>query len=545
MNIRPSRSSLYGHAAVTCSQPLASSAGLHILSQGGTAADAAITMAAVLAVTEPTSNGLGGDFVALVHTTHTTTPCEFFGAGAAPSKLTPTLYGTPPLSPTSALTLTVPGCVAAWFDLKTTFGSPHLSMSELLAPAVRVARAGFFVHDVTAGLWKAAESQLQSVNPCHPMLVPDEREGYRAPRAGEKMINPDLADVLEQLGTHGVDLFYKGWVADAIVAASERHGGVMSLQDLARHRTEIREPVATPYEDWTIWEVGAPSHGIVALLALQIVQKVKERKGKDWDVGLDAHICVEALRLAFDSAVRVIADGMEAEQSVRQLVDGKLALELAELVQLDKRVELPDGKKLEGGGTVQFCAVDKDGGVVSAVQSNYLGFGTGIVPEGCGFTLQNRGLNFSLDAMHANCVGGGRRPYHTIIPGMMVRGQGKEADVIGFGVMGSFMQPQGHLQVIRAMVDDGLDPQSALDRKRLRVTGKFSAVEPDYSEDGVMVEMGIDEEVIVGLRQRGHLVKFGKRGDFGRGHICARRSDGRVAVGAERRADGMGLIWMG
>lgn len=536
-----SRQVVYGRAAVSSSQPLASAVGLQVLSAGGSAADAAVAMAAMLAVTEPTSNGLGGDFIALHHSAAGPT-VAVLGVGASPTSLTlENFLNSPPLTPASPNTVTVPGAVAAWEGLKTRFGAANVSWSRLIQPAAQAARNGFHVHRTTAKLWHAAEMFLKRVDPYTP-FVP-------APNAGDVFVNQELAAVLDSIAQNGASAFYTGRVASSIVAAVSRYGGVLSLEDLESHKTTFTVPLHTNYGGWTIFEPGAPTHGAVALLALNILVCV-ETELKRADATLDTHLTIDALRLAYGEAIQRVGDrndGLAATAAMAS--DTALAESLAKRLRSDKRCELPTvGKStLPVGGTVQFCVVDKDGNAVSAVQSNYQGFGTGIVPDKCGFTLHNRGLNFSTEVGHMNCVAGGKRPYHTIMPGMMVRdlrGSNTSEEVVAFGVMGSFMQPQGHVIVARGMIDGGMDPQEALDVKRFRVTGIFSAIESGMGDDAVLVEEDMEASIVAGLRKRGHDVRVAPMECFGRGHVCERRSDGRVAAGADTRADGIALVWI-
>lgn len=547
-----SRQSVYGRACVSSSQPLASAAGLQVLAAGGNAADAAIATAAVLAVTEPTSNGLGGDFIALHHHPRiSASPPQrdilFLGAGRSPASLTAALFPTPPVAPSSPHTVTVPGAVAAWHDLKLRCGSSEVSWARLLQPAIRAARDGFYVHRTTAALWKGSAAFLRAVDADHPYLP--------APEHGELFRNPALARVLQEVAEDGPRAFYKGRVAHAIGECVRAAGGVLSDEDIAAHETEISHPLEATFAGWRVLEADAPTHGVVALLAMRVLQRVwtmqterpirsanggnsAEFRGEDRS--MRTHLQVEALRLAFATAAPCIADGGDLNSLLGDdVVDG-----IARRIALDRRAALDDlpGATLTTGGTVQFCVIDEDGAAVSAVQSNYMGFGTGLVPRDCGFTLQNRGLNFATAEGHPNVVGGGKRPYHTIIPGMMVRETTEAEEVVAFGVMGSFMQPQGHVIVASALLTEGAGAQEALDVCRFRVTGSFSSVEEGMGDDAVLVEEDMEECVKEGLRQRGHDVRVGSTGVFGRGHVVRRTADGRVEGGADCRGDGVALV---
>lgn len=527
------RKPVYGKAAVSSSQPLASAAGLQALAQGGNAADAAIAMAAMLAVTEPCSNGLGGDLVALHHASDATT--AVLGNGASPAALTSALYGVPPIPPASPHTVTVPGVVAAWLDVKSRFGSRNVTLAQLLDPAIRAAETGFPVAPTTAYYWQLAEPSLRDAVNADVYLVNDPGTGLRAPRAGEIFRNPHLASVLRDVVQRGRSAFYEGKVAAAIVSTLQSLGGVMSLQDLARHQTRFASPISTTYRDHVVYEVGAPTHGAVALMGLNILETFPLSSEKA-DM---CHVMIEALRLSFADAANYIADPSSSKDRTAELSSKEHCTKLAERIKLDTKCAVDGCGSLPAGGTVQFCVIDSEGTAMSVVQSNYQGFGTGHVPSGCGFTLQNRGLNFVADQKHVNCVGGGKRSYHTIMPGLMT---GRET-VVAFGVMGSFMQPQGHLQVVHGLVDRGLNSQQALDRPRFRVTGAFSGVESGMGVDAVLVERDVPESLREELRRRGHIVKEGRLADFGKGHICLRRN-GVVEAGADNRADGEALVFV-
>lgn len=526
----------YGRAAVSTSQPLATEAGIRILEKGGNAADAAVAAAAMLAVTEPPSNGIGGDFIALHHNGRTHKTEAILGIGRSPQALTLDLFCSQPSSRTSPHVTTVPGAVAAWDDMYTHFGSGKISFAELIAPAVAAAKNGHFVHHTTAAIWSSEATFLTEFGSTETPFLP-------APAPGALFQNADLARVLEKIGMEGRDGFYKGEVAEAIIAALSERGAAMSQNDLAMHETVMTNPIATTYRGWKVEEVGAPTHGAVTLLALNILEQFQVSDMTREEI---VHLMVEAIRQSFWEASKCVADGGISERDVQKLTEKWFGKSVAARVKLSQKSPLGEGGgSLPKGGTVQFCVVDHEGNAVSAVQSNYLGFGTGIVPKKCGFSLQCRGLNFSRFAWHANCAGGGKRPYHTIIPGMMTRepeDMNGEHDVVAFGVMGSFMQPQGHVLIVNAMVDAGKDAQEALDLERFRVTGTFSAVEEGMSIDRVLVESDMPENVVRVLEQKGHAVMRMKINDmplFGRGHVCAwRSSNGRVEAAADSRADG-------
>lgn len=514
------------------SQPLAVAAGLRILEQGGNAADAAVAMAAVLAVTEPTSTGLGGDCFALYYEVNSRSVHALNGSGRAPRDLTPERIkkagfegALPPFHP---YTITVPGACAGWCDLLDRFG--QLDLARVLAPAIDLAERGFPVAPLTAHFWqRGAEAQLRHALNGHELLI----DG-RAPRAGECFRNLNLSRVLQQIALGGKRAFYEGPVAEAIVSTVREAGGCLSLDDLAEHQSTWDEPLSVTYRHLRVWECPPNGQGLTALLALNILS------GFDL-ASLEAlsadrlHLEIEALRLAFADAFRYIADPSFASIPVEVLLSGAYAAERRALIH--PRQALPEvgyGNPYQGSDTVYFCVVDGQGNACSFVNSNYMGFGTGIVPRGCGFSLQNRGHNFSLDPTHPNALQPGKRPYHTIIPALVTHAD-DDALYAALGVMGGFMQPQGHVQVVTALADDALDPQTALDRPRFCLQ--------DQSVRGlVALEEGIPEATLVALEAMGHPVERVtgmSRALFGRGQIIFRdRETGVLWGGSDLRADG-------
>lgn len=528
------RKQIYGRAAAATSQPLATTAGLQILEQGGNAAEAAVAIAATLAVTEPCSNGIGGDLFALHYEASTQKITAVHGNGSAPQALTPALFGPAPVPISSPHTVTVPGAVAGWVDLVDRFGSGDFPLKLLLAPAVRHAEEGFPVAPLTADAWQAAESLLFSASNGTDFLIRNSGTtlGWRAPHAGELFRNRGLADTLREIGVCGKSGFYRGKVAEAIVGCLQELGGVMTMEDLSAHETEFREPVKVGFRDFEVFETGPPSHGVVALAALGVLDGWA---AGELDEDVATHVMVEGLRLAFRDAGNVVGDPGCGGDAAVSMVQDEYVKRLREGISMDRRGVVKWGSGMRGGGTVQFCVVDRQGNAVSMVQSNYQGFGTGHVPSGTGFSLHNRGLNFECGEGSINSVKGGRKPYHTIIPGMIKRKDGRL--FAAFGVMGGFMQPQGHLQIVRRLIDFQDSAQEALDYPRFRATGPFSKVE-DLGEEEILVEEGVDEDVVEGLKRRGHIVRIENRQLFGRGQVCVVMENGVVEAGSDNRADG-------
>src|SRR5258706_5122006 len=455
---------VYGRGGmVSTSQPLATAAVLEILAKGGNAADAAVAAGAALNVTEPTSTEIGGDMFALYYSADTKQVTALNGSGRAPAKLTLDRLKkdgfTTELPPFHVHTVTVPGACAGWFDLIQKHGS--LAMSEILAPAIRLASEGFPVAPLTSHYWqRGAERQLKSALNGRELTI----DG-RGPNAGEIFRNPGLARTFDMIAHGGPSMFYQGQIAEAIVCVIKEAGGVMSAEDLASHVSTWEEPLSITYRGLRVFECPPNGQGITALIALNILE------------GFDLaalgslsterlHIMIEAIRLAFADARWYVADPKFSNVPMQELLSKEYAKERRKLIDTKRATLDPKrGSPVASSNTVYLSVVDKFGNACSFINSNYSGFGTGIVPKGFGFTLQNRGHNFSLDLTHPNALAPSKRPYHTIIPAMVTR-ESDDSLFASYGVMGGFMQPQGHVQVLSALVDDGVDPQSALDRPR-------------------------------------------------------------------------------
>lgn len=531
------RSSVYGqHGMVASSQPLATAAGLEILRQGGNAADAAVAVAAALNVTEPTSTGIGGDMFALFYEARTGAVTALNGSGRAPAGLTRERIlregfssALPPYHPH---TVTVPGACAGWCDLLERHGT--LAMSDVLAPAISLAEGGFPVAPLTAHFWQAgANRQLKTAPNGHELTI----DG-RGPNPGEIFRNPGLARTFRALAEGGKRAFYEGQIAEAVADVLQKAGGAMTVADLAEHTSTWEEPASVTFGDYRIHECPPNGQGITALLAFNLLEGF-DLASMDPLSTERLHLEIEALRLAFADARWYISDPQFSNIPLSELLSKDYASERRK--QIDpKRATLDQkrGTPVASSDTVYFCVVDALGNACSFINSNYMGFGTGIVPKGWGFTLQNRGHNFSLDREHPNRLEPKKRPYHTIIPGLITRADGS---LFGpFGVMGGFMQPQGHLQVGLGLLVDGLDPQSVLDLPRF-------CIDIDNGEQGgaVLLEEGIPWRVAAELSALGHPVRplsgWG-RATFGRGQIILRDSaSGRLMGGSDPRADGLAM----
>ena len=538
------RSSVYGKGGIVAtSQPLATAAGLEILAKGGNAADAAVAAGAALNVTEPTSTGIGGDMFALFYSANTKRVTALNGSGRAPASLTLDRLKkegfSSDLPPFHAHTVTVPGACAGWFDLIEKHGS--LSMDVILTPAIRMAEEGFPVAPITAKSWqRGAERQLKSAPNGHELTI-----NGRGPNAGEIFRNPGLARTFKTIAEGGKSAYYQGDIAAAIVSVIQEAGGCMSADDLASHVSTWEEPISVDYRGYRVYECPPNGQGLTALIALNILE--------GFDLASLAslstermHLMIEAVRLAFADSRWYVADPAFSNIPIQELLSKEYANERRKLIDLQcATIDQQRGTPVNSSNTVYLSVADKFGNACSFINSNYWGFGTGIVPKGWGFTLQNRGYNFRLDPEHPNCLAPRKRPYHTIIPAMVTRppspdrrGDGGEVLYASYGVMGGFMQPQGHVQVLSALVDDGLDPQAALDLPRFCI---------DVEEAGgeVAIEDGMPQETIAGLQQLGHPtypVSGYERALFGRGQVILRDAEsGGLCAGSDPRADGCAM----
>jgi gamma-glutamyltranspeptidase / glutathione hydrolase len=520
---------------VASSQPLATEAGLAILKKGGTAADAAIATAAALAVTEPCSTGLGGDAFMLYYDARRKTVRALNGSGRSPAALDLEQIRKKgfrgKLPPYHPHTVTVPGACAAWVDLHQEYGK--LSLSEVFSPAIRLAKEGFPVGLITAHLWHREVDKLKKTPGGKHFLI-----GSRGPKTGEIFQNPQLASVLKNIARKGKPGFYKGKIAASIVRILQAQGGVIQLKDLAEHHSTWEEPISITYKGYRLHECPPNGQGLVALIALNIL-KQKKLNQLGPALGVDRlHHEIEALRLAFADGHWFIADPELTRIPINKLLSARYVKKRAALIHPDKVMDDPrQGAPLAGSDTVYFCVVDGRGNACSMVNSNYMGFGTGIVPPDAGFSLQNRGHCFSLDPEAPNRLEPGKRPYHTIIPAMITRD--RDQGLYGpMGVMGGFMQPQGHLQVFLGLIEDKLNPQEVLDRPRFCLQG-------GSARGRVQVEDGIEEKVLEQLKKRGHQlqkVSGFDRSVFGRGQIIQRDpKTGVLCAGSDPRADGCAL----
>lgn len=506
--------------AVATSQHLATLAGMEMFLLGGNAVDAAIASAIALTVVEPTSNGIGSDAFALVwdgklHALN--------GSGKSPQNLKPEYFVNSQKMPELGwLTVTVPGAVSAWRKLWQRWGK--LPFEQLFAPAIRYAEEGFPVSPVTAAAWQRAESIYLSLDkpefgPFKQVFFPNDR----APKAGEIWASQFHADTLREIAISGGESFYRGELAQAIANFAADTGGLLTTTDLANHQSEWVEPISTQYRHLRVWEIPPNTQGIAALMALNILEGFDLSKYPRDSVE-SYHLQIEAMKLAFADLHYHIADRDYMKVEIEHLLDKTYAAKRRVLIQEQAiPVAQPDIPK---GGTVYLATADRDL-MVSFIQSNYEGFGSGILIPGTGIALQNRANGFSLKPGHPNQVAPSKRPFHTIIPGFLTQ---DDRPIGPFGVMGAPMQPQGHLQVVVNIADYAMNPQTALDAPRWRF----------IIDNQVLLEASVPSQVAIELAERGHNIQLAHSRMFGKGQMILRHNEIMVAA-SEPRADGLAL----
>lgn len=522
------RNVIYGtRGAVATSNPLAAQAGLTVLKKGGNAIDAAIATAAALTVTEPTGNGVGGDAFALVWVKG-----KLYGlnsSGFAPEKMTLESFvekGHKEVPKYGFDAVTVPGIPAAWSELSKKFGK--LTLLECLEPAIQYAREGYAISPNIGRLWKNAFNNYKTV------LKGDEFSHWfehftlngKCPEVGDIWKSEELAKTLEELGATYSESFYRGDLAKKISDFSEKYNGYLRASDLERYYPEWVEPIKIQYEGYDVYEIPPNGHGITVLMALNILKNfnLKEKENPE-----TYHKMIEALKLAFVDTQTYVTDPKHMKISVENLLSEKYGKERAKLI--GEKAETPFPGDPSCGGTVYLATADNEGNMVSYIQSNYIGFGSGLVVPGTGIALHNRGNNFSLNPEHHNVVEPFKRPYHTIIPGFLAKG---EVPIGPFGVMGGFMQPQGHLQVLINTIKYWHNPQEALDAPRWQWTGGKT----------IEVEAGFPQHIAQALQDMGHEIKMNHSSLLmGRGQIIWRMENGALACGTESRCDGYVAVW--
>ncbi|HEX7005099.1 MAG TPA: gamma-glutamyltransferase family protein [Trueperaceae bacterium] len=505
---------------VATSQPLAAQAGLAMLQAGGNAVDAALASAITLTVVEPTGNGIGSDAFAIVWDGKRLHGLN--ASGRSPAAWSPDRFSDVGIPQRGWESVTVPGAVSAWKALSDRFGS--LEFDRLFEPAIHYAEEGFAVTPHVAFLWNLAAEKLGGFE--------EFRRGFllagRAPRAGETFRYPDQALTLEAIAGSGGEAFYRGELAERIAADAERHGAALRPDDLAAHRPEWSGTISTSYRDLHLHEIPPNGQGLAALLALGILRHCPIEE-YPIDSADSLHLQIEAMKLAFADAHRYVADPDHLDLRPSELLADEYLQGRAALIDR-RRARVPSYGVPARSGTVYLSAADASGMMVSFIQSNYRGFGSGIVVPGTGISLQNRGAGFTLEEGHPNRVGGCKRPFHTIIPGFLMHGS---KPLMSFGVMGGPMQPQGHLQMVLRVGINDQNPQAAVDAPRWQVMGGAD----------VAVEPGFERKVLDELASRGHRLRQAPAEEsfaFGGAQLIYRLEDGYVA-GSEWRKDGQAV----
>jgi gamma-glutamyltranspeptidase / glutathione hydrolase len=522
------------HGMAATSHPLVTQIALDILKDGGSAVDAAIAANAALGLMEPTGSGIGGDLFAIVWDNKTQKLYGLNASGRSPQSLTLDEFqkrGLTSIPAHGPLPVSVPGCVDGWFSLHERFGK--LPMNKILAPSIRYAREGFPVTELISYYWRMSTRSLRRQEGFEATFM----KNGRGPAKGEMWTNPALADTYEKLAKGGRDVFYKGEIADTIDAYMKRIGGFLTKEDLAAHHSEWVEPVSTDYRGWTVWELPPNGQGIACLQILNILEGY-DLKAMGFGSADYVHLFAEAKKLAFEDRARFYADMDFADVPVDWLISKDYAQTRRDLIDPKKSANryAAGNPALENGDTIYLTTADADGNMVSLIQSNYRGMGSGCCPDGLGFGFQDRGQLFDLRPGHANSYAPGKRPFHTIIPAFVTR-DGKP--YMSFGVMGGATQPQAHAQIIINMVDFGMNLQEAGDAPRMLHTGSSQPTGEEMIDGGFLsLESWYSDAVRAELKKRGHTLRS-SRGAFGGYQAILKNWAQGVYYGAsESRKDG-------
>jgi gamma-glutamyltranspeptidase/glutathione hydrolase len=513
------RMPVFARNVVSTSQPLAAQAGLRMLLKGGNAVDAAIAAAITLTVVEPTSNGIGSDAFAMVWDRDGLFCLN--GSGRSPESWSPSHFAAYDRMPLTGWdSVTVPGAVAAWADLWRRFG--RLPFSDLFDPAMKYAVDGFVVSPITGRAWALAEKNYRQLADFSKAFLPD----GRAPKIGERFRLPDMAETLAKIAESEGESFYRGELAQQITTHASASGGAITMKDLAEHQSDWVTPLSMEYHGLQLHEMPPNGQGIAALIAMGIL-RYHDIRSHTVDSVESVHLQIEAMKIAFAEAHRHVADPRWMRLPPESLLDKAFIEALAEKIDPEK-ARYPSPSLMNSGGTVYLTAADETGLMVSYIQSNYMGFGSGVVIPGTGISLQNRGAGFNLDEGHPNQVAGRKRPYHTIIPGFVTK---SNRPLLSYGVMGGHMQPQGHVQILVRLFDFHQNPQAASDAPRWYVDEHF----------GVFVEKGFNTKVIDGLRSKGHRVSSAiPRVGFGGAQLVLCLDEGYAAA-SDHRKDGQAV----
>lgn len=514
------------------SQPLATQVALDILKKGGTAIDAAIAADAVLGLVEPTGAGIGGDLFAIIWSAEKGKLYGLNGSGRSPRSLKLEYFKEnryefiPSYGP---LPVSVPGCVDGWFEMHDMFG--HLPMRDILQPAISYAREGFPVTEVIADALKRGTELLKEYPNIKEVYMPN----GKAPAKGEIFRNPLLANTLEKIQKGGRYEFYRGSIAREIAAFMKKQGGFLSYDDLYRHHSEWVEPISTTYRGYEVWELPPNGQGIAALQMLNILEGF-DIAAMGFGSAEYIHVFTEAKKLAFEDRAKYYADPFFYKTPVSQLISKKYAADRRKLIDREKAAKIYDPGRIEAANTIYLTVADKFGNMVSLIQSNYRGMGSGMCPDGLGFVLQDRGEMFSLEEGHNNVYAPGKRPFHTIIPAFITK---NKKPWISFGVMGGDMQPQGHAQIVVNLIDFKMNLQEAGDAPRIHHIGSSEPTGQQMTNGGILLlESGFRTEVIQKLMSMGHTIQW-DLGGYGGYQAIMWDDKNKVWFGAsESRKDG-------
>lgn len=523
------------HGMAATSHPLATQVAIDILKKGGSAVDASIAANACLGLMEPTGNGIGGDLFAIVWDAESQKLHGLNASGRSPKSLTLEYFldnGYESIPYYGPLPVSVPGCVDGWYELHNKFG--RLSMKDNLQPAISYARDGFPMAELIAYYLERSVPYYEKYPGFKEVFMP----GGQTPKKGEIFRNPLLANTLEKIANEGRDAFYKGDIARTIAKYMEEQGGFLSYEDLATHKSEWVEPVSTNYRGYDVWELPPNGQGIAALQMLNILEEY-DIKSMGFGSAEYMHLLIEAKKLAFEDRAKFYSDPDFNKIPVKELISKEYAAERRGLINPDRAARSYPAGKLRHGDTIYLTVADKDGNMVSLIQSNYLGIGSGMTPTGLGFVLQDRGNLFALDQNHMNVYEPGKRPFHTIIPAFVTKdGQ----PFLSFGVMGGAMQPQGHVQVLVNIIDFGMNIQEAGDAPRINHRGSSQPTGEEMTDGGsVQLESGFDYGVIRALEKKGHDIIFSV-GPYGGYQGIMWDVKNKVYYGAsESRKDGMAI----
>lgn len=520
------------HGMACTSQPLATQVALDILKAGGNAIDAAIAANAVLGLVEPTGNGIGGDLFAIVWDAKTQKLYGLNSSGRSPYDLTYDYFEKndikriPALGP---LPVSVPGCVDGWFELHKKFGK--LPVTDILKPAITYAREGFPVSEVIAYYWNSNSAKLQKYPGFKEIFMP----GGKAPAKGEVFRNPYLAATLEKIANGGRDAFYKGEIAQKIADYMKEQGGFLSMRDLADHHSEWVEPISTNYRGYDVWELPPNGQGTAVLQMLNMLEKY-DIASMGFGSSEYLHTFIETKKLAFEDRAKFYSDPDFNQLPTKKLISKEYANERLKLFDPKKAAKSVPAGNLETGNTIYLTTADKDGNMVSLIQSNYRGMGSGMTPGKLGFVLQDRGEMFIIDPNHMNKYEPHKRPFHTIIPAFITK-DGKP--FISFGLMGGSMQPQGHVQMVVNLVDFGMNLQEAGDAPRICHEGSSEPTGEIMTDGGIVyLESGLPYETVRDLLGKGHLIQY-TNGIYGGYQAIKWDEKNKVYYGAsESRKDG-------